>query len=83
MSYNQMTEDDYTILNITDYDYYHNGINIREDEIMVGSEMLTWYKSWPKKLAVADLTYLYDGVTALPECFSGVYCSVAIYKKVQ
>lgn len=83
MSYNQMTEKDYTILNITEYDYYHNGISIRKDEIMVGSGMLTWAKAWPPTLEVESVQYIYDGTTAMPECFMGMFWAVAIYKKIQ
>lgn len=78
---NEMTEKEYTILHFDRDSYYTEGVNIAEDEIMVGSSYSSYSKNWPKIILKDNIKYSFSGLTAMPESTVGNYFSTAIYKK--
>lgn len=77
----EMTEKEYTILHFDRDSYYNEGVNMEEDQIMVGSSYSSHSKNWPKFIVQNNIRYSFQGLTPMPESTIGHYFSTALYKK--
>ena len=61
-------------------DYSIHGIHIDNDkELVVVSSFLSYSKNWPTRIDHKGKTYLFNGVSPLPQCYVGHYFSMALY----
>lgn len=77
-----MDKNDFSLINFN-HDYlYRQGIRIDQDEIIVGSGMTTYYKSFPLLIKDNLKTYQFVSIMAMPDFLVGEYFSVATYKEI-
>lgn len=76
----KMTEQDYQILPFDRSSYYTHGIDLKENEILVGSTFGSYSKEWPDIIIKNGKSYKFDGAYPMPNCLIGDFFSVVLYK---